>query len=67
MKILTAHMALRIHPHRMFVKWWPSASTLTSLQVIYMASTSQGRQDKRKFQRIWGKKANLPYTVVQGS
>lgn len=56
MKILTTHMALRTHPHRMFVKWWPLASIFTLRQVIHMTSTSQGSQDKRKFQRIWGRK-----------
>lgn len=62
MKILTSHMGLHTHPHRMFVKWWPSASIFTLRQVIHMASTSQGSQDKRKFQRIWGRK-QIPHTL----
>lgn len=67
MKILTSHMGLHTHPHRMFVKWWPSASIFNFSAGNTYGFYKSGKPGQEKVPKNLGKKANPPYTVVQGS
>lgn len=67
-KILMWPTTPHTHPHEIFGKWGDLIIyTYFRAGNMCAAFTSQGNQDKRKFQRASGKKANLLEPDVQGS